>query len=267
MTELTTPGSAAAGSSSTGSSAPTSARPIEPADLLDRLAAAADTLSAKAKALSDADIRTATELPGWTRGHVLAHLCGVANGFTRQVEYAQRGESIELYDGGPSGRNQAIEMAAGHTAAEHSADLDAALERLLKAFGSLDDDGWQLPIAYRGGVAYDGALALWRELVIHLADLGVGRGPETWSKEFCLYLFDFLTPRVPADTRLKLLPLGMAPLTLGAGEKSVSVSGMITDIAAWLAGRTPTMGTLRAEAAADSVPLPVLGPWPSPAAK
>ncbi|WP_427017085.1 maleylpyruvate isomerase family mycothiol-dependent enzyme [Pseudarthrobacter sp. P1] len=238
---------------------------ISTADLLDRLAAAADTLSTKAAGLSDADVRAATELPGWTRGHVLAHLCGVANGFARQVEYAKRGERIQMYDGGQAGRNQAIEMAAGHTAAEHSADLEAALGRVLSLYGSLDAAGWQLPISYRDGVAYDGALALWRELVIHLADLGVGRGPETWSQEFCRYLLSFLADRVPANTRLKLLPLGLAPLSLGNGEHSVSISGMITDIAAWLAGRTPTMGTLRAEAAADAVDLPTLLPWPSPA--
>lgn len=240
---------------------------ISTADLLDRLAAVADTLSTKAAGLSDADARAATELPGWTRGHVLAHITAVLNGMSRQVEYAKRGERIELYDGGASGRNQAIEMAAGHSAAEHSRDIDAALERALTAFGSLDDAGWQLPISYRDGVARDGALALWRELVIHLADLGVGRGPETWSQEFCRYLFTFLEARVPADTRLKLLPLGLAPFSLGSGVKSVSISGMITDIAAWLAGRTPTMGTLRAEAAADSVALPTLLPWPSPAPK
>jgi maleylpyruvate isomerase len=110
---------------------------------------------------------------------------------------------------------------------------------------------------------YDGALALWRELVIHLADLNVGRGPETWSKEFCLYLVGFLAARVPGNIRLVLLPLALPTMTLGTGDDTVSVQGMLTDIAAWLAGRTPTLDSLRAEAAADSVDLPELLPWPS----
>lgn len=240
---------------------------ISSKQLLDNLGAAADTLSGKLAGLSDDDVRAATELPGWTRGHVLAHIAGVSNGMARQVEYALRGETIEIYDGGMGGRTQAIEMAAGHSAAEHRADVDAALQRALTAFDSLSEADWQLPISYRDGVVLDGGLALWRELVIHLTDLGLGRGPETWSKDFCLYLIDFLEARVPANTRLKLLPLALPAFTVGDGANAVSISGMITDIAAWLAGRTPTMGSLRAEAAADSVPLPTLLPWPSPAPK
>jgi len=236
---------------------------ISPADLTDRLERAADTFATKIGPLTDDDVRAHTELPGWTRGHLLAHIAHVSNAVARQVEYARRGELIEFYDGGQGGRTQAIEMAAGHSAEEHRAAIAAAFTRALSALGSLTPEQWQLPISYRDGVVMDGALAYWRELVIHLADLQVGRGPETWSKEFCLYLIDFLAVRVPAGIRLKLLPLAMAPMTVGDGENAVSVSGMLTDIAAWLAGRTPTMGSLRAEAAADSVPLPTLLPWPS----
>jgi maleylpyruvate isomerase len=101
-------------------------------------------------------------------------------------------------------------------------------------------------------------------MVIHLTDLQVGRGPETWSREFCEHLVGFLSPRVPADLRLKLQPIGLPPVTLGSGSRSVSVNGMLTDIAAWLAGRTPTLGSLRAQAAADGVELPALLPWPAP---
>ena len=236
---------------------------ISTAELADRLGAAADALAEKAAKLSDDDVRAATGLPGWTRGHVLAHLANVSDAVARQVEYAVRGESIEFYDGGMGGRTQAIEMAAGRSAAEHRDKLDAALSRVLSALGGLAPDQWKLRINYRDGTVYDGALALWRELVIHLADLDVGRGPETWSKEFCLYLIEFLTARVPGNTRLVLLPLALPPITVGHGENTISVQGMLTDIAAWLAGRTPTLDSLRAEAAADSVDLPELLPWPS----
>ncbi len=238
---------------------------ISNAQLLERIKGAADNVSSKLAGLSDEDVVATTELPGWTRGHVLAHLTHVSNAVARQVEYALRGERIDFYDGGQGGRTQAIEMHAGRGAREHQEALTAGLSRALGLLDGLDDAQWQLPISYRNGVVRDGALAYWRELVIHLADLQVGRGPETWSKEFCLYLLEFLTPRVPEDTHLKLLPLGLAPMTVGTGENAVSISGMLTDIVAWLAGRTPTMGSLRAEAAADSVELPTLLGWPGPA--
>lgn len=236
---------------------------ISNTQLMERLSAAADNVSAKLGGLTDTDVLVPTDLPGWTRGHVLAHIAHVSNAVARQAEYALRGELIEFYDGGQGGRTQAIEMNAGHTAQEHRAYISAAFERALTVLDGLDEAQWELPISYRNGVVRDGALAYWRELVIHLADLNLGRGPETWSKEFCLYLIGFLSVRVPQDTQLKLLPIALPPMTVGAGETTVSVSGMITDIAAWLSGRTPTMGSLRAEAAADSVELPTLLPWPS----
>ena len=138
-----------------------------------------------------------------------------------------------------------------------------ALDRALRAFDSLDAAGWQESITYRGGVVFDGGLALWRELVIHASDLGTGRGPETWSRPFCEHLFDFLSARVPEGQRFVLQPLGLPSVVIGSGGKSTVINGMVTDIAAWLAGRTPTLGSLRATAAADGVDLPELLPWPA----
>ena len=237
---------------------------ITPENLLEELRRAADVVTGIAAKLSDQDIAAASELPGWTRGHVLAHVCGIANAMARQVEYAGRGESIELYDGGFEGRNRAIELAAGHNADEHRTALAAALGRALDAFGALDPAGWRARITFRDGVVYDGGLALWRELTIHATDLGTGRGPETWSRPFCEHLFEFLAARVPEGERFVLQPLGLPSIALGAaGGRSTAINGMLTDIAAWLAGRTPTLGSLRATAAADGVELPALLTWPA----
>lgn len=238
--------------------------------LLAALHKAADDVTADVAKLTDEDVKAASALPGWTRGHVLAHLTGHSNAMARQLEYAARGETIQQYDGGVEGRNRAIDMAAGHDAASHLADLSAALDRALRAFDALpgikdsaaNRTGWYAPIAYRGGVVLDGGLALWREIVIHSSDLLTGRGPETWSRPFCEHLFDFLAARVPEDEKLVLQPLGLQPVSIGSGKRSTVVSGMITDIAAWLAGREPSLGSLRASAAADGVDLPALLPWP-----
>jgi maleylpyruvate isomerase len=248
-----------------------------PEVLLAGLHKAADDLASDVAKLSDEDVKAPSALPGWTRGHVLAHLTGISNAMARQLEYAARGETIELYDGGMDGRNKAIDMAAGHDAATHLADLAAALQRAITTFDALPGikdssahrTGWYAPITYRGGVVLDGGLALWRELVIHTSDLLTGRGPETWSRQFCEHLFDFLAARVPPDDRLVLQPLGLPPVSIGSGNRSTVISGMITDIAAWLAGREPTLASLRASAAADGVDLPALLPWPAgtPASK
>ncbi|MFE4837698.1 maleylpyruvate isomerase family mycothiol-dependent enzyme [Arthrobacter sp. NPDC056691] len=249
---------------------------ITPDALLAELHKAADAVSSLAAKLTEADVPAPSALPGWTRGHVLAHIAGISNAMARQLEYAARGETVELYDGGYDGRTKAIEMSAGHALEQHRADLESALERAVRAFDALDAAGggadhaggvgaagWRTPISYRGGVVLDGGFALWRELVIHASDLKTGRGPETWSRQFCEHLFAFLSARVPEDQKLVLQPLGLPRVTIGTGGRSTVINGMVTDIAAWLAGREPSLGSLRASAAADGVDLPELLPWPS----
>lgn len=240
-----------------------------PSQLVAILEAAAADFRDRIQFLTDDDVRASSQLPGWSRGHVLAHVAGVAEGMARQLEYAGRGATIELYDGGVEGRNRAIEEGAVLNADSHRSKLNDALDRVLSAFSGLQEADWNAPISYRSGVVRDGGLALWRELAIHLTDLGLGAEADTWSPQLCEHLFGFLSARVPAGVRLRLQPLGLAPRVLGnfaPGEpvsRTVSVNGMATDIAAWLAGRTPNLGSLRAEAAADGVELPKLLPWPS----
>lgn len=241
-------------------------RPTPP-QLLANLDAAAAALQEHITSLTDDDVRAPSRLPGWSRGHVLAHVAGVADGMARQLEYAARGETIELYDGGADGRNRAIEEGAVRSADRHRQAISESLDRALAAFHGLREPDWNAPISYRNGVVRDGGLALWRELVIHLTDLDLGVDPDSWSPQFCEHLFSFLAARVPAGIRLRLQPLGMPSRLLGGqGQSSsttIAVNGMATDIAAWLAGRTPNLGSLRAEAAADGVELPKLLPWPS----
>ena len=267
------PGSAPA-SSAPASSAPKPGQRPGPEQLVSLLDEAASAFRQQVAPLTDADVRAPSGLPDWSRGHVLAHVAGVANGMARQLEYAAVGETIDLYDGGVDGRNRAIEEGSVRGADRQRADLDMALNRALVAFHRLGAPDWSVPISYRDGVVRDGGLALWRELVIHLTDLSVGVEADSWSPLFCEHLFGFLAARVPSDLRLSVQPFGMAPLILAsttdaaapgaaAGSRTVSVNGMATDIAAWLAGRNPNLGSLRAEAAADGVELPALRPWPS----
>ncbi|WAP50981.1 maleylpyruvate isomerase family mycothiol-dependent enzyme [Arthrobacter sp. ATA002] len=250
------------------SSAPKPSPRPSAAQLVANLEAAAAALQESIAAYSDDDVRAPSQLPDWTRGHVLAHVTGVAEGMTRQLEYAARGEKVDLYDGGAEGRNRAIEEGAVRSADRLRSDLGNSLNAALTAFRGLGEDDWDAPISYRNGVVRDGGLAMWRELVIHRTDLGSDAQADSWSPQFCENLFGFLAARVPSGVRLRLQPLGLPPRVLGGSAPevpttTVSVNGMATDIAAWLAGRTPNLGSLRAEAAADGVSLPSLLPWPS----
>jgi maleylpyruvate isomerase len=236
---------------------------ITPETLTEELHKAAGTVTRLLAKLDDSSVAEPSELPGWTKGHVLAHLAGISNAMARQLEYAHRGETVELYDGGMDGRNKAIELAAGHSLAKHTEAVNGAVDAAVAAFDSLGPDDWQARIAYRDGIVFDGGLALWRELTIHASDLGLGFGPETWSRPFCEHLIGFLAARVPDSYKFVLQPTGLPQLSIGKGGTSIAVTGMLTDIAAWLAGREPSLGSLRATAAADGVDLPELLPWPA----
>ncbi|WP_284976650.1 maleylpyruvate isomerase family mycothiol-dependent enzyme [Arthrobacter sp. efr-133-TYG-104] len=237
--------------------------PITPETLPAELHKAADVVTRLLATMDDSSVAEPSELPGWTRGHVLAHIGGICRAMARQVDYALRGETVELYDGGMEARNKAIDLAAGHSLAQHTEAVSAALGAATAAFDHVKGGGWNARIAYRDGTVLDGGLALWRELTIHASDLGLGYGPETWSRPFCEHLIDFLAARVPEKYKFILQPTGLPQLAIGTGGTSVAITGMLTDIAAWLAGREPSLGSLRATAAADGIELPGLLPWPA----
>ncbi|UKA51395.1 maleylpyruvate isomerase family mycothiol-dependent enzyme [Arthrobacter sp. FW305-123] len=236
---------------------------ITPEALPAELHKAASTVFRLLSKMDESSVAEPSELPGWTRGHVLAHIAGISTAMARQLDYARRGETIELYDGGMDGRNKAIELAAGHSLARHTEAVTSAVDAAVAAFDALGPNEWQARIAYRDGTVLDGGLALWRELTIHASDLRLGFGPETWSRPFCEHLIGFLEARVPDSSKFVLQPTGLPQRSIGSGGTSIAITGMLTDIAAWLAGREPSLGSLRATAAADGVDLPELLPWPA----
>jgi maleylpyruvate isomerase len=223
-----------------------------PADVVkharEDAAAALDALLTVVRAHDDDTWREPSTLPGWTRGHVLAHVEGVGNALARQSEYAHRGEKVAPYDGGQTGRDAAIEAGSTRTTAEHVAALEALRARHATAWPDTGDALWSAPIAYRDGVVADAMLAWWREVRIHAVDATAGLPDalayDTWDERLVSHLGEFLAVRLPD------------------GAADVELVGAPADVVAWLAGREPA-GEVTARRGADVVPLPALGPWPS----
>jgi maleylpyruvate isomerase len=236
----------------------------------------ADARDGVAHALADADAALAalidvvrampddagadpSPLDGWSRGHVLSHVANVGAALARQAEYAARGEQVEPYDGGRAGRDAAIEAGADRSAPEHAAALEASRTRLAAAWPSPGNPLWTAPVAYRDGVLVDALLAWWREARIHAVDATAGLGAaalgyESWDDAFCAHLRDFLAMRLPD-------PDGGD----GTAGAALDLVGDPRDVAAWLAGRTPS-GPVSALRDGADAPLPELGPWPSSSA-
>ncbi len=233
---------------------------LTPGFLVTAILRAHSRLGGAIEPLTDAHVRAPSLLPDWSRGHVLAHISGIGAAAARQLEYARRGEQVDVYDGGRPARDAAIEAAAPAPAADHVHAVHRATERVEQALTALAPADWSRPVRYRDGVVRDMALAWWREIEIHTTDLDLGLDAAGWSGVLCEHLTDFLAERVPAGTRLVLASPDGWERVLGAGATPVVVRGSRTDLVAWLAGRKSPQ-PVRAD---DGAQLPILDPWPSP---
>lgn len=234
---------------------------ITDADLARYISQALNDWSRTLPGLSPEALAAPSQLPGWNRAQLLAHVDGFARAMTRQLESAHTGELLPMYDGGQSARNERIELTALMAPEALRIRVTEALDALATVLAAIPAEGWDTEIGFRpGSVVRDGAFAAWRELVIHASDLGLGQSPVNWTREFCGHLFDALSGRIPADQRVVFQPTGGAPFTLGTGDEAVVITGMEFDLAAWLCGRTP-LGPVRATADADGTALPQLLPW------
>ncbi|WP_314172851.1 maleylpyruvate isomerase family mycothiol-dependent enzyme [Streptomyces winkii] len=220
---------------------------------------ATDRLLAEIEQLDDATASKPSLLPGWTRGHVLAHLArnadALLNVFAGRPMYA----STEARDGD-------IERDAHRGAAEHLVDLRESGARLDGAFAAQRDSDWERTVELRNGVtdhAYSLPFRRWIEVELHHVDLGIGYSmddlPATFiERELANMARRFSGhPGVPAPIELRTED-GVSWHTGAPDEgdgKTVVVAGSPTALVAWLTGRSSGAGL----SARDPLPdLPAL---------
>lgn len=167
--------------------------------------------------VDDTTAARASGLPGWTVGHVVAHLARNAESSCRRIDAAGRNELIEQYAGGAAGRAAEIERSAEQPAAALVADAISWSDRLDSLFTTMPDDWWERPVM--AGSRPQHPLSRlpsgrWVEVEVHLVDLGVGYTPRDWP--------DALVDRLLPD------------LVLGLTERSEPRAVM-----AWAIGRGP----------------------------
>jgi maleylpyruvate isomerase len=185
-------------------------------------------------------------LPGWTRGHVLAHIARNADGISRTLSGALRGERVPRYPGGTASRAADIEAGSTRGFAELAADVQESADRLDRLFAAIADaDGWDLPTEDRP--ARDYVVGRWREVEIHRVDLRGAYTADQWPAEFV----DYLLPEAVRDVadggaaplRIEVAPqgsvtadLGGQVWTVGTGRPTL-VTGPDWALLAWLIGR------------------------------
>ncbi|CAM5564158.1 Maleylpyruvate isomerase family mycothiol-dependent enzyme OS=Streptomyces alboniger OX=132473 GN=CP975_08325 PE=4 SV=1 [Streptomyces alboniger] len=196
-------------------------------DATDRL------LSAASKLNSDSTAEP-SRLPGWTRGHVLAHLARNADALANVLAGRPMYESARQ-------RDDDIERDAPRPLAEQLDDVRESMARF-EARAALPAD-WSRTVTLRNGVT-DSASRVpfrrWVEVELHHVDLGIGYELEDLPAEFVRRETAFLTARFAGnpDVPPTRVTDGTHAWSTGReGDPEVTVSGPAPDLVGWLAGR------------------------------
>jgi maleylpyruvate isomerase len=225
---------------------------IDPLRDLASVREATERLLTAAAELNDAAVSGPSRLPGWSRGHVLAHLARNAEALVNVLEGRPMYVSAEA-------RDADIERDAPRPLAAQLADVRDAAARF-QAVGAAPAD-WNRTVELRNGVTDTAARVPFRRLIeveLHHVDLDIGYELEDLPEEFTGREIDFLAQRFTGRQDVpptRIVATGGAGATAGAGAGAgaagaggewhtggkngdpVTVSGTAPALLGWLAGR------------------------------
>ena len=181
-------------------------------------------------------------LPGWTRGHVLAHVALNAHSLVNLFEWARSGVETPQYPSWEE-RDADIERHAGRSPGEHRTALVTAAAAFGAAARAVPATRWDAPVRGIGGDPAPAASFLFgrlREVEIHHVDLDAGYGPGDWDEAFVRAVLDQvpgrLSPRADEAFVARAADLDVT-IEIGSGARA-EVAGPARQLLAWLLGRT-----------------------------
>jgi maleylpyruvate isomerase len=155
--------------------------------LSDRLDFATQRLLSNARILDEADLRAPSLLPGWTRGHVLAHLARGADALRNLMIGVRTGTPRPAY-ASPAARTSDIEHGATQSRAALVEDVAAAAMAFRTVSRQLPAEAWAAEVDWVPGLDPFPAseiLARWLvEVELHHVDLGAGYTAADWPDSF-----------------------------------------------------------------------------------
>jgi len=197
--------------------------------------------------MDDDALAAPSQLPGWSRAHVVGHLARNADALQNLVTWARTGIETPMYTSVEQ-RADGIEEAAGQDPDTLRSDVVAASERLLAALDALEDETWDAPIRTARGRPITAAEVPWmrvRENWVHAVDLGTGA---TFA-DMPAGAVDRLVGEVagglagrddcPAVTLTATDRDSGRSWSIGPEGARTEVSGNAAELLAWLIGREP----------------------------
>ncbi|MDB1088509.1 maleylpyruvate isomerase family mycothiol-dependent enzyme [Streptomyces sp. ACA25] len=209
---------------------------------LTALQDATDRLLTTAGALDDAALAEPSLLPGWTRGHVLAHVSRNADALVNVLTGRPMYPSAQA-------READIERDADRPLAAHLTDLRESAARLAATTGGLTEEQWRGTVTLRNGVTDVAAAIPFRrrmEVELHHVDLDAGHTVADLPGTFTDGALDYLTRRFSGYPGLRPVEIraedGRSRRIGQADGKPLVVAGSPTALVGWLAGRTTGSG-------------------------
>ena len=179
---------------------------------------AADVVTGIAAKLGEPGRPGPSDLPGWTRGHVLVHVCGIAERHGPPARIRRPRSEHRLYDGGLKGAPAPSRWLRPRLA-EHRADLDAALDRA-SVLRPPSTTGWRGPSPTAGSRVRRRSRAVSRSLWYtpsRSRRRSPGRKPQ--ANRSASTSSTSWPPRCPKASAFCCKPLGLPEAAIGSSSQ------------------------------------------------
>jgi maleylpyruvate isomerase len=188
------------------------------------------------------DFAVESQLPGWTRKHLIAHLAANGDAIGNLVHWAATGEVTPMYSS-PEARAADIEIGSRKSGSELALWFGESAAKLNAGMSALTAEQWGHEIVTAQGRTVPASETPWmrsREVMIHAVDLDSGIEFDDLPKEFLLALCDDIVTKrasVAGPTAIILVSETSNEWTLPGSSDAIQVTGSLAAIAADLAGR------------------------------
>ncbi|MGK5628723.1 maleylpyruvate isomerase family mycothiol-dependent enzyme [Streptomyces sp. URMC 123] len=206
---------------------------------------ATERLITAVEKLDDAGLAAPSRLPGWTRGHVLAHVARNADALVNVLTAARTGTPVPMYRSAEA-READIEEGAGRPLPAQLDDLRASAARFAETAAALTEEQRARRVELRNGVTDTASRVPFRRLIeveLHHVDLGVGYVVEDLPDEFTDRELEYVAGerfagRLDVPALLLSTDDGRHWRTGRSSEEPVEVSGTPAALMGWLTGRS-----------------------------
>ncbi|MET7571999.1 maleylpyruvate isomerase family mycothiol-dependent enzyme [Streptomyces sp. NPDC005492] len=196
--------------------------------------------------LDEAAYEEPSRLPAWSRKHVVAHVAANADALANLVHWAATGTPTPMY-ASPEERAVGIEEGGRQPGGRLTEWLRLSCDALEKAMDALDEDRWAARVLTAQARAVPATEIPWlrsREVWVHAVDLGTGVRFGALPADFLTALCDDIVARrggapgqgitlEPTDAPGRWL----LPSASGEPGETITVTGSLAEITAYLAGR------------------------------